>query len=145
MKIIILTSMLAATVAMTGCTTMKEVFGRDNTGTHDVHLSTSNRSPVSSLNGVLVDSARKMTLYTYDKDTMNNSNCNGLCLAAWPAFLAPGPVRSNNGGYSTIQRDDGKYQWVLNGKPLYFYANDTKVGDRDGEGKMGDWHTIATR
>ena len=60
-------------------------------------------------------------------------------------FLAPGPVRSNNGGYSTIQRDDGKYQWVLNGKPLYFYANDTKVGDRDGEGKMGDWHTIATR
>ncbi|WP_201622529.1 COG4315 family predicted lipoprotein [Psychrobacter urativorans] len=29
---------------------------------------------------------------------------------------------STKGQFSTIQHEDGKYQWAINGKPLYFYA-----------------------
>ncbi len=145
MKKILLSGCLITVTALSGCTTMSEVFGRDKTGTHDVHTTTNNRAPVSGLNGILVDANKKMTLYTYDKDTTNKSNCNALCLAAWPAFLAPGPVDPTGSTYSTIKRDDGRYQWAMNGKPLYFYANDTAVGDRHGDGKMGEWNVIPVR
>jgi predicted lipoprotein with Yx(FWY)xxD motif len=42
--------------------------------------------------GALVDTAGR-TVYTFDKDDLNKSNCAGGCLAAWPAFL--GQVRSD--------------------------------------------------
>jgi predicted lipoprotein with Yx(FWY)xxD motif len=29
-----------------------------------------------------------------------------------------------SGDYSVITRDDGKKQWALKGKPLYFWAKD---------------------
>lgn len=145
MKKVLLASAVVGAMSLTGCTTVSEIFGRDMTGTHDVHAKVNNKAPVSSLNGVLVDANKHMTLYTYDKDTLNKSNCDTLCLAAWPAFLAPNAASASDGRYTTIQREDGKYQWTLNGKPLYFYANDTQAGDKKGEGKMGVWHTVATR
>ena len=37
--------------------------------------------------GVLTDAAGR-TLYTFDKDQTNKSNCAGGCLQAWPAYLA---------------------------------------------------------
>lgn len=145
MKKILLTSAIIGITTLSGCTTIKEIFGNDKTGTHDTHAQVNNRVPVTTLNNVLVDSGKKMTLYTYDKDTTNKSNCNALCLAAWPAFLAPTASQNTSSHYTTIQRDDGRYQWTLDGKPLYFYANDTVTGDKKGDGKMGTWHVIPTR
>lgn len=131
---------VSSMVAMTGCTTVKELFGKDTTGTHDVHAKINNKAPVTSLNGVLVDADKQMTLYTYDKDSYNQSDCKAVCLTAWPAFLAPSAQTS--GKFSTIQREDGKYQWTMNGKPLYFYALDTKSGDKKGDEVMKVWHVI---
>ena len=37
--------------------------------------------------GVLTDAAGR-TLYTFDKDQTNKSNCAGGCLQAWPAYVA---------------------------------------------------------
>ncbi len=34
-------------------------------------------------------------------------------------------------------------QWTVKGKPLYFFAGDTKVGDRNGDGSGGVWHVVA--
>lgn len=141
MKTLLTAGLAISIAALTGCTTVSQVIGRDKTGSHDIHTPINNRAPVSTQNGILVDADKHMTLYVYDKDTPNTSNCNAICLAVWPAFLAPSGAMSN-GAFSTILRNDGHYQWALNGKPLYFYANDTEKGDRHGDGKMGVWHVV---
>ena len=141
MKRIIILSALSGVLAFTGCTTLKEVVGKDTTGTHNTQSTAKNTAPVTSKNGVLVSATNQMTLYTYDKDSKNKSDCGPLCLAAWPAFLAPSNAKAS-GQFAPFKREDGKYQWAMNGKPLYFYANDTKPGDKNGAEKFGVWHVI---
>lgn len=144
MKRIIMLSALTGVLTLTGCSTIKNVFGNDTSGMHNVQATANNTAPVASRGGVLVDSNNYMTLYTFDKDTMNKSECGSACLVAWPALMAPSNAQAS-GQFSAFQREDGKYQWAVNGKPLYFYANDTKVGDTDGDNKLGVWHVIRTK
>ena len=144
MKRIIMLSALTGVLAVTGCSTLKNVVGNDTSGMHDVHATTSNTAPVTSKNGMLVDSKNHMTLYTFDKDAMNKSECGAACLVAWPAFLAPSNAKSS-GQFDAFKREDGKYQWAMNGKPLYFYANDKAAGDKHGDDKGGVWHVVPVK
>jgi len=140
MKRIIMLSALTGVLAVTGCTTMKEMVGMDTS----MQNAQSFTAPVASQNGMLVSSVNNMTLYTFDKDSMNQSNCVGDCLKAWPALTAPSNVKTS-GQFSTIQRDDGSYQWAANGKPLYFFVKDMKVGDMNGDKVGGVWHIVKTK
>ena len=144
MKNIIILSALTGVLALSGCSTLKNVVGTDSSGMHDVHGTTNNMAPVTSKNGMLVDSTKYMTLYTFDKDTKNKSECGSACLVAWPAFMAPANAKAS-GQFTTFQREDGKYQWAMNGKPLYFYANDTAVGDKNGDKKGDVWHVVPVK
>jgi predicted lipoprotein with Yx(FWY)xxD motif len=144
MKRIIMLSALTGVLALTGCSTLKNVVGIDKSGTHEVQATSNNTAPVASKNGMLVDSANNMTLYTFDKDSMNKSECVGDCLKAWPALTAPSNVKTS-GQFSTIQRDDGSYQWAANDKPLYFFVKDMKVGDMNGDKVGGVWHIVKTK
>ena len=144
MKRIIMLSALSGILAITGCSTLNNVFGNDTSGMHDVKATNSNTAPVTSREGVLVESKNNMTLYTFDKDSMNKSECGSACLLVWPAFMAPSNAKAS-GQFAAFKREDGKYQWAMNGKPLYFYANDTKVGDKDGDNKLGVWHIVKTK
>ena len=47
-----------------------------------------------------------------------------------------------SGDYTLVTRDDGKKQWALKGKPLYYWVKDTKPGEMTGEGVMGAWHVV---
>ena len=89
---------------------------------------------VAEMNGILAASGR--TLYTFDKDAANKSNCNGGCAAAWPPFLVKDGDRTS-GEFRVVTRDDGTRQWAMNGKPLYFYAADVQAGDAKGDGQGG--------
>jgi predicted lipoprotein with Yx(FWY)xxD motif len=86
------------------------------------------------------------TLYIFDKDTeANKSACApGGCLSAWPPLLqATGTATAGagvSGTLATFSRDDGTKQVSYNGKPLYYYAPDTKPGDTTGDGVGGVWH-----
>jgi predicted lipoprotein with Yx(FWY)xxD motif len=87
-----------------------------------------------------------MTLYTFANDTTNKSNCTGGCAANWPPYIVgaednvAAQVKAGVGGkVDTIVRADGKAQVTYNGKPLYFYAHDTKAGDTTGQGVGGVW------
>jgi len=144
MKRMLILSALTGVLTLTGCTTLNNVFGNDDSGMHDVQATNKNTAPVASKNGMLVDASNHMTLYTFDKDGMNKSECGSACLIAWPAFMAPSNAKAS-GQFAAFQREDGKYQWAVNGKPLYFYANDTKVGDKDGDNKLGVWHIVKTK
>lgn len=95
---------------------------------------------VTEANGILADASGR-TLYTFDKDASNKSNCNGGCATAWPPFLVKDGDRTA-ATFNVITRDDGARQWALNGKPLYFFAADVQAGDAKGDGQGGVWHVV---
>lgn len=97
-------------------------------------------APAMISNGMLTGS-NGMTLYVFDKDAAGSgkSACNGPCATNWPPLFAmDGDVAS--GDYSVISRDDGKKQWALKGKPLYYWVKDQKPGDTTGDGFNNVWH-----
>ena len=89
-----------------------------------------------------------MTVYTFSKDTSASSTCYGQCAANWPPYLvgAEDNVAQLQAGVTgksdTIIRADGKIQMTYNGKPLYFYAKDTKSGDTTGDKVGGVWFVV---
>lgn len=91
--------------------------------------------------GVLVG-PNGMTLYTFDKDVADSgkSMCNGPCATNWPPLTA-GASDMASGEHSIITRDDGSKQWAAKGKPLYFWAKDSKPGDKTGDGFNKVWQT----
>ena len=91
------------------------------------------------VSGDVLTGSNGMTLYTFDKDAGGKSMCNGPCATNWPPLNAmDGDMAS--GDYTIIVRDDGKKQWALKGKPLYYWTKDQKPGDRTGDGVNGVWH-----
>lgn len=86
-----------------------------------------------------------MTLYVFDKDVAGSgkSLCNGPCSANWPPLIASDFAVGSEAGssdYTLVVRDDGKKQWALKGKPLYYWAKDQKPGDKTGDGFNNVWH-----
>ena len=91
--------------------------------------------------GNYVTASNGMTLYTFDKDSANVSNCTGQCLVNWPPFLVSGEVPSKLPDHlGTFVRADGSKQYTWNSLPLYFYAGDKNKGDVNGDGVGGTWH-----
>lgn len=104
-----------------------------------VLVSTVQAQPVAK-DGLLAD-ANGRTVYTFDKDTADKSNCSGGCLAAWPAFTAK-PGAQAKGDFGLIGAAGGQQQWTVKGKPLYYFAGDAKPGERNGDGSGGVWHVV---
>jgi predicted lipoprotein with Yx(FWY)xxD motif len=79
------------------------------------------------------------TLYTYDKDAPDQSNCTGACAAIWPPAAA-GRDSQPKGDFSIFTRPSGSRQWAYKGKPLYTYTFDGGTGSISGDGVDGTWH-----
>ena len=99
-------------------------------------------SGLSFAAGKLVD-AKGMTLYTFDKDAADKSNCNGGCAAAWPPAAVAVEGRAE-GEFTVVTRDDGTRQWAYQGRPLYRFVGDARTGDVNGDNKGNAWHVIET-
>ena len=100
--------------------------------------------PAKMTNGMLTDN-KSMTLYTFDRDVTasGKSACHGECARNWLPFYAPaGAVAGSD--YQIIMRDDGKPQWAMKGKPLYFWPEDQEPGDKYGDGYNNLWRLIGT-
>ena len=98
----------------------------------------------SKLGKIIVDGEAGLALYTDADDGFNSSNCTGQCAGAWPPLIvaANEPLLGAvglTGILGTVQRDDGSTQLTYNGKPLYFYKNDSKPGDTTGNGVNKVW------
>ena len=78
------------------------------------------------------------TLYTFGNDVVDSgvSSCTGGCAGVWPPLYAQSPDQAF-GEYTVIERNDSEdtitYQWAYAGQPLYFFSNDTAVGDINGD------------
>ena len=86
-----------------------------------------------------------MTLYTKKEDTANKSTCYGACATNWPPLTVSGKISVAEEVYgktATIKRTGGGTQVTYNGKPLYFWKGDKKVGDTTGNGFNGIWSVV---
>jgi predicted lipoprotein with Yx(FWY)xxD motif len=85
-----------------------------------------------------------MTLYVFDTDAADKSNCGAGCATTWPPLtVAPsasltGPFGAT-GTFATIVRSDGTTQVTYDHRPLYYYAGDSMAGDTNGQGVDGVW------
>jgi predicted lipoprotein with Yx(FWY)xxD motif len=87
---------------------------------------------------LMLTDARGMTLYTYLKDTPQQSNCNDACAVQWPPVAATEAPPSE--AWTVVTRADGSKQWAYRGKPLYGWIKDARPGDITGEGVAnGAW------
>ncbi|HEX6339508.1 hypothetical protein [Umezawaea sp.] len=113
--------------------------GQKATENKEIALTTAS---VGNLGTVLTDKGG-MTLYTFDKDAADVSNCSGDCAVKWPPALVTSDGFEVQGVdkvlVSTITRDDGGKQLTIAGKPLYTFAEDEVCGEAKGQGVGGTW------
>ncbi|WP_018691697.1 hypothetical protein [Algicola sagamiensis] len=92
------------------------------------------------------------SLYVFDKDMQDVSNCHGAegdepgstldaasCAGIWPPLLIDSSAQVT-APFSTIERKDGTKQWAYLGYPLYTFIKDKKQGDISGDGVKDVWH-----
>lgn len=100
--------------------------------------SVSDMPPAINASGVMVGTASRMTLYTYESDAPNQSNCLDECAVRWPPLFANNSDASR-GDFTVFTRPDGRKQWALMGKPLYFWSSEARPGDVAGEAFSPQW------
>ena len=89
--------------------------------------------------------AKGNTLYHFIKDTPGVSNCIGNCSQIWPVFYSEnvvGPSIMNSSEFGLITNSDGSQQTTYRQIPLYYYSNDTKRGDTNGQGVLNSWFVV---
>lgn len=122
---------VAVVVSLGGCT------GQDSTEGEDFG---SLQVMETSLGPIMAD-AKGMTLYTYDADEPEKSNCMDQCAVNWPPALATGADKPV-GDLTIFKRPDGTLQWADEGRPLYTFIQDKKSGDVTGDNMKGVWHVV---
>lgn len=100
----------------------------------------------AKLGKLLVD-GKGMTLYAFTKDTPNQSNCTGTCLANWPPLLTSGNPKLGDGVDPSLVGSaalaDGSKIVTYNQMPLYTFAKDAKAGDVNGQGVGSVWYAVS--
>jgi predicted lipoprotein with Yx(FWY)xxD motif len=126
----------SSTMSSSGASAQHAASG-GSAGTSSASASSAISVRSTPLGKILVD-ANGRTLYLFEADKPDMSNCSGACLTFWPAFTANAKPQANGGAVAskvgTITGTDGKQQVTYNGHPLYYYAADQKPGDTAGEG-----------
>ena len=128
MTIYIKTGLLSlATLGLIGCG-----------DTYSSNDNSSNKNSLKSLDRTVknLTDTDGMTLYTFDKDTLNKSNCDADCQKIWPLFE----------GANTTSEDikvlDGTDHLAYRKHPLYYFVNDNAIGDVNGDNVKNVWHLV---
>jgi predicted lipoprotein with Yx(FWY)xxD motif len=134
---------LIATVFLAGCTQQPSVQPTPQPTT--VKPADTVRVSDSALGKILVDAQGK-TLYYFANDIPSgaNSSCYGQCEVIWPVFssdiMVSPPLVSSD--FSSFTRADGLKQTAFRGWPLYYYQQDSKPGDLNGENVLKVWFVV---
>jgi predicted lipoprotein with Yx(FWY)xxD motif len=142
---------LVAVVVISGCGGSSYGSTSKSTSTPSTTSSASTAAvgtAVGPLGKHLVDGAGR-TLYLFEADKPNKSNCSGACLSIWPAYATAGKPTAKGGvaaaKLGTTMGQNGKSIVTYNGHPLYYYAADQKPGDTGGQGldQFGaEWYVL---
>jgi predicted lipoprotein with Yx(FWY)xxD motif len=85
-----------------------------------------------------------LTVYAFDGDAPNKSNCNDSCARQWTPVAAPEIGTLKRKDWSVVQRKSGERQWAYRSKPLYTFTGDGAPGVEDGLDVDG-WHAVFTQ
>ena len=83
-------------------------------------------------------------VYLFEKDKGTTSACTGGCAAIWPGLTAAGSPTGGTGvdaGKLSTANGQVANQVTYNGHLLYYFSNDTKVGDTNGT-SIPDWYLV---
>ena len=98
---------------------------------------------LSSTTGRLLVNDDDYSMYTWDGDEANTSNCVKECLNDWTPVRAP-QIAANSGDWTIIKHPSGINQWAFRAKPLYTYNYDTRSRSFAGSDVAG-WHNVYTQ
>lgn len=84
------------------------------------------------------------SVYVWDGDHQNISNCDSSCLKRWQPVLAPEIGATAREEWSVIERSPGVKQWAYRGRPLYTYVAEPGPGAIHGIDVPG-WHVVYTQ
>jgi predicted lipoprotein with Yx(FWY)xxD motif len=99
--------------------------------------------------GKVLVAANGHTLYLFTADKGKKSTCYGQCAGYWPPLFATKPTVGAGLKaplLGTTKRKDGKLQVTYAGHPLYFFAQDKKAGQVNGQGFVhfgGSWWVVS--
>ena len=97
--------------------------------------------------GPMLTDAHGRALYLLTKDGPNMPTCYSSCAQLWPPFITSANAIAGNGVDSsklgTTTRTDGSTQVTYNGHPLYYFAQDLKPADTNGQGYGGVWFAVS--
>ena len=77
-----------------------------------------------------------MSLYIFDKDGLNQSNCDAGCQEKWPLF------EGANTASTDIKVLEGTDHLAYRKHPLYSFFKDQAVGDVKGDNVKNVWHLV---
>jgi len=95
-------------------------------------------------NGRQLILANGVTVYSFDGDAPNKSNCNEACVPQWTPILAPEIGSLDRKEWSVVLRKSGERQWAYRGKPLYTFTGDSGPHIQEGLDVKG-WHAVYTQ
>lgn len=98
---------------------------------------------ISSTTGRLLVNDNEYSVYTWDGDDLNTSNCVAECLDDWTPVRAP-EITAGSGEWTIIKHPSGINQQAFRGKPLYTYNKDTRTRSFAGSDVPG-WHNVYTQ
>lgn len=98
---------------------------------------------ISSSTGRLLVTDSEFSVYRWDGDEPNMSNCVGECLDNWTPVRAP-RIAADSEDWSIVRHPSGVNQWAFRGAPLYTHNNDVRARSFDG-GDVPGWHNVYTQ
>lgn len=98
---------------------------------------------ISSTTGRLLVTDNQYSVYRWDGDEPNISNCVRECLNTWTPVRAP-RISADSHDWSIVKHPSGVNQWAFRGSPLYTHNNDVRARSFDG-GDVPGWHNVFTQ
>lgn len=102
---------------------------------------------LTSSTGRLLVNEEEYSVYSWDGDEPNISNCLRECLSSWTPVRAPqmaANFTSRSGDWTVIKHPSGINQWAFRSRPLYTHNFDTRSRSFDGSDVPG-WRNVYTQ
>lgn len=103
---------------------------------------------IQTTTGRLLVNKDEFSVYSWDGDAENQSNCQNACLHDWTPVPAP-EIAVNRGEWTVVKQDSGFKQWAYRGRPLYTYNKDpggrSFVGSDVPDWRSPQWHNVYTQ
>lgn len=95
--------------------------------------------------GRIVLTSAGESVYSWDGDTANKSNCDAKCLGSEWLPVAAGEAAIAQGEWRVIDRAPGVKQWTFRGRPLYTHILDRRPRSLEGSDVPGWYNVYAQR